>query len=287
MLRFAPILILLASFTPLATAQTQISDPPACHPENCIAALNFQLASQFLIVVSAEVASARNLKFVIDTGATHSLIDAALADRLHLQRKSGKALSFDKFLSIDWAELPELHLGPFHAEKIPVMVVHLSQYSQFASNIDGIIGLDILCKNKKVVVDYQHSILSLEFDGTSIRQSVPSAFVVSATIQGLPVHLVVDTGFQGLLLYRDRLHKRLPHLRTVGDFVETKMGRLQGVRVSVPGICLTGPEETASIFLIDGPPESTMPDVDGFFGPASLHPHRLEFDFSRSLLTVQ
>ena len=44
----------------------------------------FELVAGFLVVVDGQIGNLNGLKFILDTGATHSLIDQKVADRLQL-----------------------------------------------------------------------------------------------------------------------------------------------------------------------------------------------------------
>jgi hypothetical protein len=101
------------------------------------------------------------------------------------------------------------------------------------------------------------------------------------------MHLIVDTGFQGILLYKDRLRKGLPGLRTEGEAIEVGIGRLQTTQVKLPGVRLVGPEMVATVYLTDGPDDDRLPGIDGYLGAASLKAKRVEFDFAARVLRWQ
>lgn len=168
------------------------------------------------------------------------------------------------------------------------MVAKLADYSDFAENVDGIIGLDLLGRSRKLFIDYEKQTVSWELvgDGASGHSS-PTYFAIPFVVQGFPLHLIIDTGFQGILLYKDRLRKGLPDLRTEGEPIEVGMGRLQTTRVRLPGVRLFGPESVATVFLTDGPDTGHLPGIDGYLGVASLQAKRIEFDFAARVLRWQ
>lgn len=248
----------------------------------------FELVSGFLVVVNGEIGNLHGLKFILDTGASHSLIDRKVADSLRLRRRSGGVISFGRRISVEWADIQELRVGPLRAEAIPIMVVKLAEYSELAEHADGIIGLDLLSKSRRFSIDYDRRTVSfqLEEDGTPERS--PSAcFVVPLVVQGVPVHVVVDTGLQGILLYKHRLRKRLPKMRIEGESTNAAMGRLRATQVRLPGVQIVGAQAAITVFLIDGPDEDALPGVDGYLGPAALQAKRVEFDFDAGVLRWQ
>ncbi len=134
-----------------------------------------------------------------DTGATHSLIDRKAVDRLRLHRRSGD-VSFDRHVDVEWADIPDLRVGPLRGEALRIMVVKLApEYLEFAEHADGIIGLDLLSK-----VESSPSIRWKNcFFPTGKRWElliVPwHALSSPLVVQGFLVHLAVDTGLEGIV----------------------------------------------------------------------------------------
>jgi predicted aspartyl protease len=256
---------------------------PAVRP-----AIPFQLVSNFLVVVSGQVGDLHGLKFILDTGASYTLIDQKVADRLKLRRRPGKITNFNREVPVDWAEIPDLRVGPLQTGTFRVMVAKLGEYSDFAENVDGIIGLDVLGRSKKLFIDYEKQTVSWELAGKTADQlPAPGYFTIPIVVQGFPVHLVIDTGLQVIVLYKDRLHKGLPDLRTEGEAIQGGVGRLQTTQVKLPGVRLVGPETVATVFLADGPEAGKLPGIDGYLGVASLQAKRVEFDFTARVLRWQ
>ncbi len=197
-------------------------------------------------------------------------------------------MNFDRYIPIEWADVTEIRMGPIRAKSVRVMVMNLAKYSEFAKDVDGIIGLDLLSRSKKFTIDYGRRTLYFEpaENGTSYG-SVPGGFLVTVVVQGLPIRLCVDTGFPGILLYGRRLRKRLPKLRTEGEAKTVTIGRIEGTKVALPEVRIGGPEEVVTVVVIDGPDEGTMQGMDGYLGTASLHAKRIEFDFAKMVLWWQ
>jgi len=248
----------------------------------------FELVSGFLVVVNGEIGNLHGLKFILDTGASHSLIDRKVADTLRLRRRSGKVISFGRRISVEWSDIPELRVGPLRAEAVRIMVVKLAEYSELAEHADGIIGLDLLSKGRRFSIDYDRRAVSFQLEEDGTPEHSPSVcFVVPLVVQGVPVHVVVDTGLQGILLYENRLRKRLPKMRIEGESTNAAMGRLRATQVRLPGVQIVGAQVATTVFLIDGPDEDALPGVDGYLGPAALQAKRIEFDFDAGVLRWQ
>jgi predicted aspartyl protease len=256
-------------------------------PSKTPVAVPFQLASHFLVVVAGQVGDVSGLKFIVDTAATRSVIDRKLAAQLDLRRHTGKIMNFDRYIPIEWADVPELRMGPLRATDLRIMVVDLAEYSEFTKTVDGIIGLDLLSRTDKLTIDYGEKRLYVELRAKGTSSPAIGCFVVPIVVQGIALRLAVDTGLSDILLYGDRLKRRPLKIRTEGEPQAVVMGRVRGKRVTLPGVQLGGPEEPITVVLIDGPTEPTMLGLDGYLGIASLHPSRIEFDFAKMSLRWQ
>jgi predicted aspartyl protease len=247
----------------------------------------FAIGSNFLIIVEAQAGNVGGLKFIVDTGATHSVIDTKIASRLELPHNTGKTMNFDHSIPVEWAELPELQVGPLRAKGVRVMVVDLPRYSEVADGVDGIVGLDLLSKSDKFTIDYSKKVIYFDLAANGSARPVPGCFVVPVVVQGLVIRLAVDTGASGIILYGDRIRKHLLKMRTEGEPKPATMGRIAGTLVTLPGVKLGASEKTVTVMLIKAPEEAIMPGLDGYLGVAALHAKRIEFDFAKMLLRWQ
>lgn len=82
----------------------------------------FELESGFLIVVKGRIGPSTTLRFALDTGTTHSMVDAKIADALSLKLQDGFVLNFDRDVRISWTTVPELSVGPLSLKDARVMV---------------------------------------------------------------------------------------------------------------------------------------------------------------------
>ena len=232
-------------------------------PSRTDMAIPFGMASDSLVVVEGRAGDSGGLKFIVDTGATRSVIDKKVASRLQLQRHAGQIMNFDRFTPIEWAELPELQVGTLRAEGVQVMVVDLPDYSEIANGVDGIVGLDLLSRSDKFTINFSKKRLYFELTVNGGALPVPGCFVVPIVVQGLVIRVGVDSGVSGIMLFGDRLRKRLHKMRTQGEPKAVTMGRITGTRVTLPGVQLGGPEEAITVILIKGPEEGILPGLDG------------------------
>jgi predicted aspartyl protease len=259
---------------------------PAAAP---VAELPFRLSSGYLIEVEGRIGTQNNLRFMLDTGATISIVDRKIADKLKLDRHPAESFNFDRNLKWESATVPEVQFGPIRAGNVVTLVGHLSEYSQFAKNADAIIGMDLL-KLSNVTIDFDAR--KIIFHPTAQKvYSVPgdplaNCLIVELQVQGRPVRLIVDTGLPGLVLYEERLRKHVPGLRTAGQVTDVTMGgRVQAKQATIPDILFGGTNRDFSVLLVPSPTPEMLPGIDGIVGIAALHARRVHFDFEGKALS--
>jgi predicted aspartyl protease len=247
----------------------------------------FELESGFLIVVRGQIGTVGALRFILDTGATRSVIDAKLAKRLRLPRLEDAAThTYDKIASAKMTVVSDLRIGPLAVRSLPVLVMKLANVSSYAEDIDGLIGLDFLSQSKAFTIDYQAKTVSFDLaEGKGYRPNPVGCLLMQLNIQGLPVDLVVDTGLPGIVLYQNKLHDRFPGLRVSKDVKPIKMGRLHLASARLPDVSLNGAAADRNVYFIDENPKRAVPGIDGAIGPIALNARELKFDFvGRQLL---
>src|SRR5262249_10197192 len=106
--------------------------------------LPFRIADGYLILVEGAIGTRTHLRFLLDTGASMSILDSKIADGMNLHRESAESFNFDRKLAWDQAAIPEVRFGPISAADTVMLVGPLAKYSEFARNVDAIIGLDLL-----------------------------------------------------------------------------------------------------------------------------------------------
>lgn len=245
----------------------------------------FDLVSNFEIVIQGQVGELNGLRFILDTGSSYSVIDRRIADRMGLHRHPGAVFNFDRNRAIEWAEVPELRIGPMRVAPVGMIVTRLADLSLLADGADGIIGMDVLSRTQKICIDYERRTISFKLDKAGgSESSATSAFVIPVMIQGISMRLLVDTGSEYVILYKDRLRHALPKVRTEGEPRNAVLGRLHAVQVNVPGVQISGSQGVTPVLLIEGPGKVDLGGVDGYLGPAALHAKRLELNFATRTL---
>ena len=248
----------------------------------------FDLREGFLIVVDGRIGPLEHLKFILDTGASHTVVSRKIADRLALSREPGSVINFQRKLPMEWARFPEVQVGPVVATDARMMVADLNQYSEFTKGIDAIAGLDLLSRCQRVQIDYQAKLIG--FQARSGASQVPlfqaKGILVTVMLQDQPVHLLVDTGFQEIALFEERLGPRMRGV-DVQQVAPVKIGSLVGDVVRFPELKLGPVGPNSPVLLVRGKTETVPGGLDGYLGPRALGAKKIELDFGSMMLRWQ
>jgi hypothetical protein len=254
-------------------------------------AIPLRLTSGFLIEVEGEIGELRGLRFVLDTGASHSVIDRRIAAHFPHSTGAKSVFSFDRFVGVEWVLIPDIHIGPFEPHNVSMVVTDLDKRSDLVSGADAIIGLDLLGTLDKLGILYDSKLVVLKPRVVDGRQrpgvAAPECITVRVMVQGRPVSLLFDTGIEGIVLYEDRLRKRIPRLDLASERKGARMGSVHGKMARLPGFRLATQEFEPEVFLIDGPKQDLLPGIDGYLGTGPLSARRIEFDFEAKTLRWQ
>jgi len=272
-------------FPSTSEAETQTSPAESAS----VSELPFRLSSGYLIQVEGRVGTQTNLKFILDTGATITIIDQRIADKIKLDRHPAQSFNFDRKLKWESAILPELQFGPLHATNIAVFVGRLAEYSEFAKNADAVIGMDLL-KFGNLSIDFDtHKITfypSMQKVSVVAGDPLSQCPILEVQVQGHPVRLIVDTGLAGIVLYEERLRQHVRGLRTVGHLADATMGgRMQVKQATIPDVVFGKTNRDVAVLLVPSPRPDMLPGIDGIIGVAALKAHHVSFDFSERTLS--
>ena len=186
--------------------------------------------------------------FVIDTGAERTVISRRIADRLALEGEDpAELMSIAGTSMVDTVYVPSLTLGQksYNGLISPVLAAqHIGA--------DGILGLDGL-QDQRILFDFVLNQIFIENAdeariGSASREIVVTAkrrsgqlIFTDATISGLKVNVIVDTGAQvsiGNAVLQKRLLRRAKELgddklliAVTGDTLGVEFGRIRDFRI--------------------------------------------------------
>lgn len=256
------------------------------------ATVRFDLYGGYLIVAHGSAGSPagrlNDLNFLVDTGTSVPIIDAQVAQKLHLAPDTsanivivgGRARGSN-------ATLPELEFGPIRQSNLPIITTDLSFFRrQLPVRIDAIVGLNVVGQ-LPFVIDYAAQTISYGHQAP-LAFSVPLKLdeglaTFDAEIDRATVHLAFDTGVGSLVLFdpgRTGSFKvetaTVRQTSDVGKF-DSKSTRLQTVRL--------GDEEfrQKSALLVSNPKQSQL-KFDGLMSPPALGISQVSVDLKSRVL---
>jgi len=251
--------------------------------------LAVEIYDGYLIVVEVNVGELHGLRFLLDTGTSITAIDRRVAKHLGVLGKPAKVLNFDKTVSVGLGEVPEITYGSEQAFNVPVLIEDLRYLYVGRAPVDGIIGLDLLCR-KSFLVDYARKQVVFGATASSGMRAAPlrvegNVLRVGAELDGTPVWMIADTGILGTVLY-ERNHKaglenyriEMPKMgRSLGGAFETR-------NAVVSQFKLGGQNLERRVLLVSAPDVKRLSDVAGYLGPASFNAKQIVFDFEANQL---
>jgi len=250
-----------------------------------------------LIVVEASIGAMTGLRFMIDTGATGSVVDRKVVKALGLEQLPGESqiIALGQVAKAHRFHIPVLRIGPVFA------VFDCREADLSGLGVDGIIGLDLLrqqirlanCKTNEAVkgrsfaIDFKtrrlHFGIRQQLDHTVPLEAPNPQLIVVAMIKGHPLRLAVDTGSYTIVLFKE------PQMRWLEPRVIHQRARLQmvgrlggGKQVILPDMELGNSRWTnPGGILVDLPNEAK----DGLLSVKQLGLKILHFDFERNLMS--
>jgi predicted aspartyl protease len=243
----------------------------------------------YLVVAPGSVNGLRDLRFLLDTGATNSAIDRAVADKLGIRGASAKVISFDETLACEWAQVQEITLGPEHILNTHVMIEDFTYLRSAGVHVDGLIGLDIL-RRQSFVLDYARQSVMFGRPASPGMRSVPirtdeRSISVEVYLDGRPVRMVADTGVRGTVFFKDALRDMLTDYRVDrGSKGYSVAGVVADEVARVPRLSIGGHELDREVVVVSAPGTARLTGVSGYLGLASLDAKEVAFDFETNQL---
>jgi predicted aspartyl protease len=245
--------------------------------------ISVQIYRNFLVVAEGQIGGVPGpANFLVDTGATPSIVNSKVATQLGLATKPSFSIALGTRASAQMATLPEIDFGPIHATALPVLVADLSNFeTDFGVAIAGIIGMDVLSKSD-FTLDYDAR--RIEFGDVS-REGIPIDYdaregiaVASMKIGNKTLRMLVDTGSEFVVLLGGNFGEvgglGLRNTSQSGASLAERKIRIQ--KFSASGIGLGDRKfDSDSVYFVPG---KTDPAFDGLLGVRALGIRKLSYD---------
>jgi predicted aspartyl protease len=113
-----------------------------------------------LVVVPVRINGQGPYKFLLDTGATNTILSTAVADKLKLKKDRDQTLrSAGGNVPATIRGIDRLHIGKTLLEKVEIVVANFDLLQSL--RVDGILGGDYL-RRFRVAIDYEKQIVEIE-----------------------------------------------------------------------------------------------------------------------------
>ena len=160
--------------------------------------IDAQLDALRRLTVPVTVEGQPPARFLIDTGAERTVVSDLIAARVPGPRERARMIHMAGVTPVDVAALPPLTLGASTYRRLEAPIL-----PRGAMGVDGVLGTDAL-QDQRVLFDFAAGQVTLVTPGE--RPALPNEIVIrarrqsgrliltSATIDGLDVDVVIDTG---------------------------------------------------------------------------------------------
>ena len=283
-------LLLSFALTLAASGFSQAPAVPRGEPTHAVSLrgdeISFETYREHLIVVQGSLGGAQRLNFVIDTGTNPTVIDSRIAKKLHMAGVGGTLGVHHRAVAVQQAVLPSVQIGPLRGASLSVLIRDLAFLQKgLGIRIDAVIGLDVL-RLSNFTIDYPTKQIIFRaapvvLASTPFQDTAPG-LIVQMEVDGVPLHLMLDTGASGMLLFQSRIRDRLPRLTSLGERMSSNLGgdfQVQSVRVAAMHLGDTDFGQQ-NAFVVEDQADSS-PEFDGLLGPSALGLKRIAFDFQR------
>ena len=235
------------------------------------APIPFTLTRGFAITMRGEVAGAKNVNALFDTGAVPSVISKRLAARIGVSGRSGSFSTVGSKTDVAYAHVTDIKLGSVQVASLPVVILDLTGVeAALGIPIDAIIGLDFF-GDRPLSIDYHRHVLEFSAQPSAhlseaemVERNGSIYWVVTARLAGRNFRMLVDTGADGVSLFRNSVPAEL-RAATKSDKVKAS--------ISMGGFDF----RPQNVRILDSPLAS-VGSFDGLVSPAALDIGRLELD---------
>jgi predicted aspartyl protease len=254
-----------------------------CFSMNAPEEVPFELQQGHLILVKGSIGNSGDLTFLIDTGATTTLVNKPIAKKLKLDGKKKVLFAYGKKIKAKSTILHNVYVGATRFTPVAASIADLSALPGIGRQIDVIIGTNTLVRTN-FTIDYESKKLifnpNRSLGTTANLDSKDLKLIVDLSVHDQAVRLLIDSGAGDIILFRERIDDlpvtRIPRAKKtmhhLGSKEEIQLVQLSQVRL--------GNEDlgTMRAYLQEGSVQG-YESIQGALGIAALGFNRVQFDF--------
>jgi predicted aspartyl protease len=274
---------------PFAMGYQEAEPQPAMADQAMTGTVSFDLYHGYLIVARGAAGPLKGLAFLLDTGASPTVLDPRVARKLHLEQLPASISVLGGSVQAQTAIVPSLSFGPMQRENVSVLIEDLSFLGKAVPvRIDGVIGLDVLGQGA-LAIDYASR--EIHFGPSrALPNSIPLRMkdglaIVDAEVNDVPAHLLFDTGASSLILFARAMAGKVTDLKiSTVQRPPDKIGEFERKQVSLHSLRLGKAEfgQEPAFVVPDGSHDARA--FDGLMSPAALGITRVVIDVGRGKL---
>jgi predicted aspartyl protease len=250
--------------------------------------LRFDLYHDYLIVVRGSAGPVKGLNFLLDTGASPTILDRQVARSLHLDELPGLLAGVNGTVAAGKAIVPSLQLGPMRRDNLPVVVEDLSFfYKALPVHIDAVVGLDVIGQSP-FEIDYGAReihfgpIPSLK---NALRLQMKRGLpLVEVQLGEISAQLVLDTGASSLILFEPKTPGSASPMKVSAVKQSSNtMGEFAGKTLRLHSLRLGEAEFNREPAVLARSRPETADDFDGLMSPALLGITKIAIDLDQGV----
>jgi predicted aspartyl protease len=250
--------------------------------------VRFDLYRDYLIVAKGSAGPLKGLHFLVDTGASPTVLDRPLAQKLQLEEIPASIAVVEGSVHAGQATLPSLQFGPMRRDNLNVLIEDLSFFQKaLPVHIDAVVGLDVLGQSAFEIDYIAREIRFGSFP--PLANSLPLQLkaglpIVGAEMNHLSVHLLVDTGASSLILFEPSTPRPASPMKISADRSANTIGEFERKQVWLPSLRVGETEfGRKSAFLVRNRGTANQ-DFDGLMSPVALGITKVAVDLERGIL---
>jgi hypothetical protein len=286
----AAFLFLMTSCDVRARSKTNDLPPVKGQPERTD--LPIRVYRGYLVIVEGSIGRLDHQNLLVDTGTDRSIINARIAHSLGFPAMAGKLTVSNAIVETEATVLPELRVGPVQSSSLPVLVHDLTPLEHdLGIPVAAVIGLDVLGQ-ASFRLDYFAKRLvfgPVETRGIALPFEDAGVLVtIELTVGNDSLHLLVDTGAAGLVLFESRVGKRVAFTDLAVQRRDSSLVGSFRTEIVHPGeLGLGGRRFRVQKAFLARDLEDTSKTFDGLLGVGAMGFKSIAFDFASNTVYLQ